>query len=285
MEFPTLPDDFYDSPAGKTHFRYIRVHSDQTACILPGVLIPSAAYTTFARKLCAYNYSVLTIDYFGRSYSEASPEFPHTIDSYVAQFVDLLAYLEIKSCVLISFSFGSLIAANIAERTPSLITHLIFLSPFHFLKSPIGPFQRFVISNSVFGLWFLRLTLQHFITAEIAKQFINIDAHEEAFWGTVGCCLHQTAVNRTFYSSFAKFVREFDEDTQPDQMLKVTQMSVRALVLLGEGDRVINIAESGAWWKRWMPNVRVTVQSGVGHLMFLEKPPDTIKLITQFLHR
>jgi pimeloyl-ACP methyl ester carboxylesterase len=285
MEFPGLPDDFHDSPSGKTHFRYIRVDSDQTACILPGVLIPSAAYATFARKLSEGGFSVLTIDYFGRSYSEASPDFPHTIDSYVSQFLELLAYVEIKSCVLISFSLGSLIAANIAERNPSLITRLVFLSPFHFLKSPMRPFQRFAISHALFGPWLLRLTLQHFITNDIAKQVTDVAANEEAFWGTVGCCLHQAAANPTFYSSFAKFVREFDEGSGPDQMLKVTQMSVRALVLLGEGDRIIDIAESEAWWKRWMPNVKVIVREHVGHLMVLEEPDDTSDLVGRFLHR
>jgi pimeloyl-ACP methyl ester carboxylesterase len=68
-------------------------------------------------------------------------------------------------------------------------------------------------------------------------------------------------------------------------MLKVTQMSVRTLVLLGASDRIINIAESEAWWKRWMPNVKVIVREHVGHLMFLEEPDDTSELVARFLHR
>jgi pimeloyl-ACP methyl ester carboxylesterase len=278
MEFPVLPDDFYESAQGKTHFRYKRNDSGQIACILPGFSIPSPAYERFA-SLLADTFSVLTIDYFGRGYSEPSPEFRPTVDGYVAQVLDLLTHLEITSCVLISFSFGSLVAANIVERNPALIKRLVFISPLHFLRNPIRPFQRFIISNSLFGPFFLRLSAQHFITADIAAQFADVASNNEAFWGTVGCSLHQVHSNPTFYSSFAAFIRDFSESAIPDQMLKVRHSSVRTLVLLGEDDRIINIGESKAWWTRWKPNVEIIVREHVGHLMFLEEPEGTSALL------
>jgi pimeloyl-ACP methyl ester carboxylesterase len=285
MNFPIHPDSFYESAYGKTHYRYIQSDSGlPIACILPGLSIPSPAYETFARGLSG-GFNVLTVDYFGRGYSEPSPEFLHTVAGFVNQVLDLLAYLKIANCVLISFSFGSLIAANIAERSPALITRLVFLSPFHFLKNTMRPFQRFILSNSFFGPLLLKLFMQHFVITEIAAQFTDVAANEEAFWGTVGCCLHQIHSNSTFASSFAAFIRDFSDGTVPDQMLKVTHMSVRTLVLLGENDRIINIGESEAWWKRWMPNVKVIVRQHVGHLMFLEEPDQTADLVGRFLNQ
>jgi pimeloyl-ACP methyl ester carboxylesterase len=285
MEFPVLDDAYFESPLGKTHFRYIRTESDQFACILPGLTIPSAAYVTFARKLSEADYTVVTIDYFGRGFSEPSDKFDFSISGYTTQVLDLLAHLSVTTCVLISFSFGSLIAANIAERAPDLISRLVFFSPFHFLRKPIRSFQQFMLSNRLFGQTLIRLTSQYFITTGIGRQFSDLSQHEEAYWGTVGCCLHQGRVNRTFCDSLSRFLSSFSHESIADNMPKVTQMSVRTLVMLGEKDAMIDIVESRKWWEHWMPNVKVITQDDVGHLMFLEQPDGTSDVVLRFLQK
>jgi pimeloyl-ACP methyl ester carboxylesterase len=285
MEFPALDDAYFESSLGKTHFRHIRTQSGQFACILPGLTIPSAAYVTFARKLSEANFTVVTIDYFGRGFSEPSAEFDFSISGYATQVLNLLAHLSVASCVLISFSFGALIAANIAERAPDLISRLVFFSPFHFLRNPIRPFQQLMLSNRLFGPTLIRLTSQYFITTDIAGQFGDVSQHEEAYWGTVGCCLHQVRANAAFCDSLSRFLANFAQETILDNMLKVTQMSVRTLVVLGERDTIVDITESRKWWEHWMPNVKVITHRNVGHLMFLEQPDDTSDLVIRFLQK
>lgn len=285
MEFPATPDSFFESSQGKTHYRYIRVESTQTVLILPGFSIPSAAYALFAHNLSEAGFSVVTIDYFGRGYSEPSTYFDFTLNGYVDQVMNLLAFLHLESVVLISFSFGALIAANIAERKPSLISRLVFVSPFHFLRRPMRPFQRFVISNRFMGPLLLKVTAKRFIPADIAAQFHDVSQHEEPYWATVGCCLHQLSTNASYCSSVSRFIGNFSEAAIPDEMLKVTQMSVRTLVILGEADKVIDIVESEKWWKHWMPNVTVVARENVGHLMVLEEPDDTSELVARFVNR
>ena len=285
MEFPATPDSFFESPQGKTHYRHLKVESAQTILILPGFSIPSSAYVTFAKNLSEIGFTVVTLDYFGRGYSEPSKYFDYTLNGYVEQVLNLLAHLKIDNLILISFSFGALIAANIAEKKPSMITRLVFISPFHFLQKPMRPFQRFIISNRLFGSFLLKVTAKRFIPTDIAAQFHDVTQNEEAYWATVGCCLHQLSTNPSFCDSVSRLIGSFSESLIPDEMLTVTHMSVRALVLLGENDKVVNIAESEKWWKHWMPNVKVIVRENVGHLMFLEEPDDTSELVARFLHR
>ena len=285
MEFPATPDSFFESSQGKTHYRYIKVESAQTVLILPGFTIPSAAYATFAKNLSDSGFSVVTIDYFGRGYSEPSSYFDFTLNSYVEQVLNLLAFLKTESVILISFSFSSLIAANIADRKPTLISRLVFISPFHFLRRPMRPFQRFVMSNPLLGPLLLKITAKRFIPADSAAQFHDVSQNEEAYWATVGCCLHELSTNPSFCSSVSRLIGNFSEAAIPDEMLKVTQMSVRTLVLLGEMDKVIDIAESEKWWKHWMPNVTVVTRENVGHLMVLEEPDDTSELVARFVNR
>ena len=106
MNFPDLPESYFEDDLGKTHYRYIQVESAQVAVLLPGFSIPSAAYQTFAQNLSDTGFSVLTIDYYGRGFSTPSTYFAHTLTSYVRQVLSLLEYLGIDKCVLISFSFS-----------------------------------------------------------------------------------------------------------------------------------------------------------------------------------
>jgi pimeloyl-ACP methyl ester carboxylesterase len=55
----------------------------------------------------------------------------HSGRGYASQVLDLLAYLDITSCVFVCFSFGPLVAAAIVERRPAIIARLVFLAPFH----------------------------------------------------------------------------------------------------------------------------------------------------------
>lgn len=283
MEFPLEPDQFYESSQGRTHYRRIEVPGAQTILILPGVSIPSAAYAAFAADL-SEGFDVITIDYFGRGFSEPNDSFPHTLDGYAEQVLSLLAHLKIESAGVVAFSFGSLIAANIAERCPALITQLVFISPFHFLHKHVGPFQKFLIGNRLFGEMVVRAGAQASIAADITQQFRGHPRNDEVCWSLMGCCLQQLITNKKFCLSLSRFIGNFSESAIPDEMQKATQMSVRALVLIGENDKVIDVDASGAWWKRWMPNVVVEARHNVGHLMFLEDPSSISQRVARFLH-
>lgn len=285
MNFPDSPESYFENELGKTHYRYIQVESAQVAVLLPGFSIPSSAYQTFAQIFSETGFSVLTIDYFGRGFSIPSTYFNYTVDSYVRQVLDLLEYLKIDKCVLISFSIGSIIACNIASILPSLISRLVFISPFHFLKHGMRPVQKFLISNSFFGPYLLKVAAPQIIPNDIAAQFTDITQHNEAYQGTLSVCLAQLNSNPFYCSSISNFTRKFDESSIVDEMLKVTQMSVRALVLLGENDILVDIHQSEKWWLHWMPNVKVIIRENVGHLMFLEEPDDTSEIVARFLHR
>lgn len=285
MNFPDSPESYFENVLGKTHYRYIQVESAQVAVLLPGFSIPSSAYQTFAQIFSEAGFSVLTIDYFGRGFSIPSTYFNYTIDSYVRQVLDLLEYLKIEKCVLISFSIGSIIACNIASILPSLISRLVFISPFHFLKHGMRPVQKFLISNSFIGPYLLKVAAPQIIPGDIAAQFTDITQHNEAYQGTLSVCLQQLKSNPHYCSSISAFTRKFDESSIVDEMLKVTQMSVRALVLLGENDILVDIHQSEKWWLHWMPNVKVIIRENVGHLMFLEEPDDTSIIVSRFLHR
>lgn len=277
------PDRFHVSDLGKTHYRYFEASNAPVVCILSGISIPSGAYCKFAQNLSDKGFSTLVIDYFGRGFSEPSPNFKFTLSSYVDQILDLLNALQIDKCILVSLSFGALIAANIAERVPSLISKLVFISPFHHLKQKIRPFQKFIFS-SCFGEMMLKQITPQFLHLYISEQFSNLRKNEAAYWLTVGCCLQQIKNNPFYCRSISQLIGNFNENTIPSEMEKVTQMCVKTLVILGQNDIVTDVKESEKWWNLWMPNVKVVIREDVGHLLFLEEPSEVSELISSFLH-
>ncbi|KAH0792993.1 alpha/beta hydrolase [Histomonas meleagridis] len=284
MEFPSTPDKFFESELGTTHYRFFEVDDAPIICVLPGISIPSAAYCTFAKCITKNGFSVLIPDYFGRGFSTPSLNFNYSLPAYINQILGLIKHLKIEKCILVSFSFGALIAANIVAQEPSLISRLVFISPFHFIKQATRPFQGFVLS-SYLGQFLLKFVAHQFIAANLATQFSDLKKHEDAYWPTVGCCLQQLKNNSFYCKSISQFIRNFNENSISDEMQKVTQMSVRTLVFLGDKDNIIDIKESEKWWKYWIPNVKVAVRESVGHLMFLEEPDEVAELVKLFLHK
>lgn len=277
------PERFHVSELGKTHYRYFEVLNAPIICMLSGISIPSGAYCNIAQNLADKGFSTLVIDYFGRGFSEPLPSFKFTLSSYVDQILELLNALGIEKCILVAFSFGSLIAANIAERVPSLISKLVFISPFHHLKQNIRPFQKFILSSCL-GERLFKLVTPQFLHVYISEQFSDLKKHEAAYWLVVGCCLQQAKNNPFYFRSISQLIGNFNENSIPNEMEKVTQISVKTLVILGQNDIVTDIRESEKWWNNWMPNVKVITRENMGHLLFLEEPSEISELISSFLH-
>ena len=288
-DFPATPDQFYQSHIGKTHYRFIHCEQDdpQTIVMLPGFSIPSSAYYPFAKAISESGFNVLIIDYYGRGFSVVNPavKFDYSIKGFSEQVIELLASLKIDKCVLISFSFGSLVAGNIAAKKSSLITRLVFVSPFHCLQRSLRPFQHYVLTNSFLGWFVLKYTVRSFIVSDIAEQFSDINKSSISYWGTIGACYQQLQLNPTYVSALAASLSHMTDLDLSVEMQKTTRMSVKALVLFGEMDKLINIEQAEKWWIKWMPNVKVIRKENVGHLMFLEDTEEISETIAQFLHR
>ena len=289
FDFPSSPEQFYQGHNGKTHYRYIHCQQEsaQTIVMLPGFSIPSSAYYPFAKAISESGFDILIIDYYGRGFSiiDSGIKFEYSIKNFSEQVIELLIALKIDKCVLISFSFGSLIAGNIAAKKPSLITRLVFVSPFHCLQHSLRPFQHYVLTNSILGWFVLKYTARIFIASDIAQQFADINKSSLSYWGAIGACYQQLQHNPSFVYAIATSLSHMADLDLSVEMQKTTRMSVKALVLFGEMDKIVNIDQAENWWTKWMPNVKVSRKENVGHLMFLEDPEEISETIAQFLHR
>ena len=67
-----------------------------------------------------------------------------------------------------------------------------------------------------------------------------------------------------------------------DSYDRLPQVSAPTFVITGDDDRVIPGASSEVLAER-IPNARLEVIAGAGHLFFLERPEETLRLLDAFL--
>lgn len=284
MLFPATSDKFLETENGKTHYRYIEVEGAPVACVLPGFSFPSAVYVPFAKSLSDSGFSVLIMDYYGRGFSIASEKVTDYNPSLFAnQFLELIKHLEIDNIVLISFSYGSLVAAHLTSLEPSIVSRIVMVSPFKCLRSPVRPVQKIILSHKLIGPWLLSYTAGKFIPEDIAYQLGKSKDDSELLWSLVSASMLQINENPMYYSTTSNLMREADEIHYESELSVLRQIPVKSLILFGKEDKIINVDEAQTWFKAIMLNVKFAVIPECGHLLFLEKNDDVINEISQFL--
>lgn len=67
-----------------------------------------------------------------------------------------------------------------------------------------------------------------------------------------------------------------------DTYERLPEIAMPTLILTGDGDRVIPATSSAVLHER-IPQARLEVVSGAGHLFFLERPEESVRLLERFL--
>lgn len=289
MEFPASPGSFYESEVGKTHYRYIENEGASTVCVLPGFSLPSSVYFPFCKKISENGFSVLVIDYYGRGFSELKETLDeknaeYSPNVYAKQFISLIKKLEIDRCEMIAFSFGALVASNVTMLEPDLITHLVLVSPFKFLKNPTRPFQRLILTHPTIGPWVLSTFSAQFVPSEIQTQ-INAEENSELFWELVSASMFEINVNKKYFIATSKMLNSLDEESINNELIMLRQIPFKTLVIFGDNDATIDVSKSADWWSQTLLNGKVVNVPKAGHLCFLEKPEFVHDTIIQFISK
>lgn len=289
MEFPASPGSFYCSEEGKTHYRYIENEGAPTVCILPGFSLPSAIFSTFSEKLSKLGFSVLVMDYYGRGYSEPKEcddpkEIRFSPNIFARQFIQLIKKLDIDKCEMIAFSFGALVASHVTSLEPDLITHLVLISPFKYLKNPTRPFQRLVLTPQSIGPWILSTFSAQFVPYEIKTQ-INAEANPDIFWGLVSSTMCEINANKSYFVATSQMLGSLDEDFIDSELVMLRQIPFKTLVVFGSNDATIDIAKSAVWWQETLLNGKIVNIANAGHLCFLEQPDAVMDAVAQFISK
>jgi pimeloyl-ACP methyl ester carboxylesterase len=124
-----LPGEFITLSDGVTHYDLSGPPNGPVVVLVHGFSVPGFAWERNVPALTEAGFRVLTLDLYGRGYSDR-PDVTYDLDLYIRQIDELLTALKIYQPVDIAgISLGGYIAAAFTNQYPQKVQRLILISP------------------------------------------------------------------------------------------------------------------------------------------------------------
>lgn len=231
----------------------------------------SAWYTYEARFSPHYNLVTFDLRGHGRS---ARPR--HYADYALPVFADdldaLLKHLHIDKCVLISHSFGTLIALEFVTAHSENVSGIVFLSPTSFLKKTRWSFFVRTVGRGLVALCAVtpfRTTMRGRV--DYAKLAYTSD------WDLrrVVRDVYITTIHAYLYCLAQTYAKDYDGFWK--------RIAVPTLIIHGTGDTYIPVQHSMMLAKEISGSALVTLQ-GANHIIILNNAAEVSEHIEHFLN-
>lgn len=185
-----------------------------------------------------------------------------TIDDHVLHYMDVFDLMGIDGFALAGFSLGGWIAAEFAMRQPKRLSHLVLAAPAGLVVDEAPAPDLFKVPPQ---------EVPAYLTHDPAVVLSYFPKEPDpAFDASLG-------------REMGGLARALVPSPQGNPQLAQWAHRIRmpTLLLWGEHDRLMPFAQA-AHWNRLLPNSRLEIVAGAGHLLFEEKP-DCARLVPEFL--
>jgi pimeloyl-ACP methyl ester carboxylesterase len=235
--------------------------------LVPGIPALGNDWWPFADALTG-SRRVIVYDNRGSGASSVTPG-PYTTTQLAADAVALLDHLEVDRADVFGVSLGGMIAQEIALNRPECVHRLVLgcthAGIAHAVRPPREAGRAFAMETDDWGERMRALVSFAFasdadaamLEAFTAKKSLDVQT-EEGYRGQIAAALGH------------------------DTFERLSQIEAQTLVLTGDDDRVIPHPSSDPLVER-IPNARLHVLHGAGHLFFLEQPDETRRVLAEFL--
>jgi pimeloyl-ACP methyl ester carboxylesterase len=241
--------------------------SGKPLLLVAGIPAIVSDWEPLAERLSA-SRRVIAFDNRGSGQSDVTPG-PYTTAQLAADAVGLLDQLEIERADVFGISLGGMIAQELAlgwpERVDRLVLGCTHCGVEHAARMPRETGRAFAMETDDWARRMEGLAPAAFATGadpEFVAGFIAKKSRDvqdpEGYQGQIAAALTHDTYDR---------LPRIDRPT---------------LILTGDDDRVIPAASSDPLHER-IPGSRLEVISGTGHLFFLERLDETVRLLEEFL--
>jgi pimeloyl-ACP methyl ester carboxylesterase len=214
----------------------------------------------FARTWAAQRRVIIPINpNFGESGDEPSLD---GIEDYVLHYLDLFDHLRLAKFDLAGFSLGGWLAAEFAVRSPQRIRRLLLIAPAGLVVEQGRAPELSEITPPELPSY-----LAH--DPAVALRYFP-KAPDPAFDARLGRDI----------GSYAQLIRH-NSQGNPKLGRWLHRITVPTLLLWGSADRMRPVVQAEAW-KALLPDARISLVPGTGHLIF-EETPSAAKTAADFL--
>jgi pimeloyl-ACP methyl ester carboxylesterase len=213
--------------------------------------------------LLARSFDVLLYDNRGIGESDAPPG-PYTVEQLAADAVQVLDEAGVERAHVVGTSLGGMVAQELALSSPERVDRLVLVC-----TTPGGP-ESFPMPEQTVKLMTGGATLRQFVENALAPDHDpelveRILRHREATAQPLEAWTAQAAAGATF-----------------DALDRIQGIEAATLVLHGTDDAVVDSRNSALLALR-IPDARVELFPGGGHLFFWEQPERFAEVVTGFL--
>ena len=252
---------------GELDIHYVERGSGTALLLVPGIPAIASDWAALAERLSGPR-RVIAYDNRGSGASTVTPA-PYTCAQLAGDAVALLDHLDVERADVFGMSLGGMIAQELALGWPDRVNRLVLGCTHCGLEHAARPERE---AGRAFAMetddWAERMAaLAPFafadgVDVELLGRFIEKKSRDpqdpEGYRGQIAAALAHDTYDR------------------------LPQIACPTLIVTGDGDRVIPGASSDALHER-IRGSRREVVPGAGHLFFLERPEETLRLLEDFL--
>lgn len=254
----------------------------------PILLIPGLGldhtYYRFGIPLLAAHLQVLAVDPRGIGGSTKSPP-PYSVEAWADDFAAMIERLGNGPIHVLGSSLGGAMALALAQRHPHAVRTLSVVGGFSELdratelnfRLRLRLIEKLGMSDEVadyMGLWTL------------TRKFINSDAGYAVMRANQASIRNNTAET---YSAFVEALLRWgrcqpDQESEPKFTALLGSIEASTLVVTSDNDHLIPKELSDLIAAR-IPNAKLAVMPGAGHIPFMEQPAEVVRIVLDFLQR
>lgn len=240
-----------------------------TLVFIHGLSGSSSAWKCY-EEFFGKTHNILTFDLRGHGNSQKRKTYAeYAIGEMASDLAALLALLQIERCMLVSHSFGSLVALEYLTTHSSTVVRNIFLAPTAYLEE-----TRWALLVKTLGR--AALTLYRFLP--FSPKIHGRVAYPARFTGDWDLCrvwsdLRATSLRAYLYCLLQAYARDY--------RLLWREISVPTLILHGTSDTYIPVNNSARLAKE-ISGSRFVRLEGANHIIVLNNFPDASNYIAKF---
>ncbi|WP_338763031.1 alpha/beta hydrolase [Bernardetia sp. ABR2-2B] len=225
-------------------------------------------------KPLSENYRVISLDLPGFGLTGAMSEDDYCLENYMTYLEIFLDRLDIKKCAIAGNSLGGWIAWEYALRHQEQIEKLVLISaagfvddgsiptPFKLAKLPVfGKVFKYALQKPIFEKFVREVYCDQSVVCEETINryfdFFTRDCNMKAFFNIINQELH-------------------------DNTEKLRNLYTPTLIIWGKEDAWLP-AQNARRFSELLPNNRMLIYEGVGHIPMEEAPKKTVKVVSEFL--